>query len=75
MDRCESYSTQGGPLGAELMAAMYRAKVTAEAVNVVYGLSGRDVRVEDMEKVYGVLREMAKEGKIFEQYPYLGLRE
>ena len=75
MDRCESYSTQGGPLGAELMAAMYRAKVTAEAVNVVYGLSGRDVRVEDMEKVYGDLREMAKEGKIFEQYPYLGLRE
>ena len=75
MDRCESYSTQGGPLGAELMAAMYQAKVTAEAVNVVYGLSGRDVRVEDMEKVYGDLREMAKEGKIFEQYPYLGLRE
>lgn len=75
MDRCESYSAQGGPLGAELMAAMYRAKVKAEAVNVVYGLSGRDVRVEDMEKVYGDLREMAKEGKIFEQYPYLGLRE
>ena len=44
-------------------------------MNVVYGLSGRDVRVEDMEKVYGDLREMAKEGKIFEQYPYLGLRE
>lgn len=75
MDRCESYSGQGGPLGAELTAAMYRAKVTAETVNIVYGLSGRDVRVEDMEKVYGDLREMAEEGKTFEQYPYLGLRE
>ena len=75
MDRCESYSGQGGPLGAELTAAMYRAKVTAETVNIVYGLSGRDVRVEDMEKVYGDLREMAEEGKAFEQYPYLGLRE
>lgn len=75
MDRCESYSGQGGPLGAELTAAMYRAKATAETVNIVYGLSGRDVRVEDMEKVYGDLREMAEGGKVFEQYPYLGLRE
>lgn len=75
MDRCESYSAQGGPLGAELMAAMYREKVTAEAVNIVYGLSGRDVRVEDMERVYEDLRQMAEEGKTFEQYPYLGLRE
>lgn len=75
MDRCESYSGQGGPLGAELTAAMYRAKATAETVNIVYGLSGRDVRIEDMEKVYGDLREMAEGRKVFEQYPYLGLRE
>lgn len=75
MDRCESYSAQGGPLGAELTAAMYRAKVTAETVNIVYGLSGRDVRVEDMEQVYTDLMKMAEEGKTFEQYPYLGLRE
>lgn len=75
MDRCESYSSQGGPLGAELTAAMYRAKVTAETVNIVYGLSGRDVRVEDMENVYIDLQKMAEEGKVFAQYPYLGLRE
>lgn len=75
MDRCESYSGEGGPLGAELTAAMYRAKVTAETVNIVYGLSGRDVRVEDMEQVYADLRSMAEEGKRFAQYPYLGLRE
>ena len=75
MDRAESYSGQGGPLGAELMAAMYRAKVTAEAVNIMYGLSGRDVRVEDIEKVFADLQDMAENGKTFEQYPYLGLRE
>ena len=75
MDRAESYSGQGGPLGAELMAAMYRAKVTAEAVNVMYGLSGRDVRVEDIEKVFADLQDMAENGKTFEQYPYLVLRE
>lgn len=75
MDRAESYSGQGGPLGAELMAAMYRAKVQAEAVNIMYGLSGRDVRVEDIEKVFADLQDMAENGKTFEQYPYLGLRE
>ena len=75
MDRAESYSGQGGPLGAELMAAMYRAKVQAEAVNIMYGLSGRDVWVEDIEKVYADLQDMAENGKTFAQYPYLGLRE
>ncbi len=75
MDRCESYSGEGGPLGAELTAAMYRAKLAAETVNIVYGLSGRDVRVEDMERVYDDLRKMAEEGLRFAQYPYLGLRE
>ena len=75
MDRCESYSAQGGPLGAELTAAMYRAKVTAETVNIVYGLSGRDVTVEDMERVFADLQSLAAGEKTFEQYPYIGLRE
>ena len=75
MDRCESYSAQGGPLGAELMAAMFRAKVTAETVNIVYGLSGRDVTVSDMERVFADLQSLAAGEKKFEQYPYIGLRE
>ena len=75
MDRCEGYSGQGGPLGADLTAAMYRAKVTAETVNIVYGLSGRDVRVEDIRQVYADLKSVAEGSKTFAQYPYLGLRE
>ena len=75
MDRCESYSTQGGPLGAELTAAMYRAKVTAETVNIVYGLAGRDVTVADMERVFADLKSLAAGEKTFEQYPYIGLRD
>ena len=75
MDRCESYSANGGPLGAELMAALFREKVTAEAVNVMYGLSGRDVRVEDVEEVFDWLTKMAKGELKFTEYPYLGLRD
>ena len=75
MDRSEGYSGQGGPVGAEVMAALYRAKVSAEAVNIMYGLSGRDVRVEDMIQVYDDLAKMAAGELKFTEYPYLGLRE
>ena len=75
MDRAESYSAQGGPLGAEVMAALYRAKATAETVNIMYGLSGRDVRVEDMEQVYESLIKLAAGEISYPEYPYLGLRE
>lgn len=75
MDRCESYSAQGGPLGAELTAALYRVKASAEVVNIVYGLCGRDVTVADIGSVYADLQQMAAGSKRFETYPYLGLRE
>ena len=74
MDRCEGYNANGGPLGAELRAAMYQAKLTAETVNIVYGLSGRDVTVSDIQQVYADLKEMAEGRKHFDTYPYLGLR-
>lgn len=75
MDRCEGYSSQGGPLGAELMAAMYRAGVTAPAIDIVYGLSGRDVTVDMIDGVYERLQRIAKEGvKPEDHYTYLGLR-
>ncbi len=74
MDRCEGYSAQGGPLGADVMAALYRAKNQAEAVNVLYGLSGRDVQVEDICGLYEQLGKMAQ-GEPYEQYQYMGLRE
>lgn len=74
MDRCEGYNAVGGPLGAELTAALYRAKATAETVNIIYGLSGRDVKVEDVKEVYEKLKALADGENLFEAYPYLGLR-
>lgn len=75
MDRSESYSANGGPIGAELTAALYRGKCKAEVINIVYGLSGRDVRVEDVEELYEYLRGIAANGNTEKQYRYLGLRE
>lgn len=74
-DRCESYSANGGPLGAELMAAMYRNKNRAETVNYIYGLSGRDLTVEQVEETFGELMQTAEEGTAGNTYRYIGLRD
>ena len=75
MDRAEGYTNHGGPLGADVMAALYRAKANALAVNYVYGLGGRDVRVEDMEGIYATLKQIVADGDAGETYRYLGVRE
>ena len=60
MDRCEGYNANGGPLGAELTAALYRAKCNAEVINLVYGLSGRDLRVQDAKAIYEDLADIKR---------------
>lgn len=75
MDRAEGYTNHGGPLGADVMAALFRARSQALAVNYIYGLGGRDVRVEDMEQVFAALKQIAEDGDPGETYRYLGIRE
>ena len=75
MDRAEGYTNHGGPLGADVMAAMFRARSQAHAVNYIYGLGGRDVRVEDMEKVFADLKQIVADDDAGETYRYLGVRE
>ena len=75
MDRAEGYCNHGGPLGADVMSALYRARSQALAVNYIYGLGGRDVRVEDMESVFDALKQIVADGDVGETYRYLGIRE
>ena len=75
MDRAEGYTNHGGPLGSDVMAAMFRARSQAHAVNYIYGLGGRDVRVEDMEKVFADLKQIVADDDAGETYRYLGIRE
>ena len=44
-------------------------------MNYIYGLGGRDVRVEDMEGVFEALKQMIADGDAGETYRYLGIRE
>lgn len=75
MDRAEGYTNHGGPLGADVMSALFRARSQALAVNYIYGLGGRDVRVEDMESIFATLEQIVKNNDAGETYRYLGIRE
>lgn len=75
MDRCESYNGNGGPLGSEVTAALYRNKVMIEAVNYIYGLAGRDFTVENVFDIFAELDDAVKCGTEVEQYQYIGLRK
>ena len=75
MDRCESYNGNGGPLGSEVTAGLYRNKVMIEAVNYIYGLAGRDFTVDHVKQIFDELTGLVEEGKEVKQHQYIGLRK
>ena len=74
MDRCESYNGNGGPLGSEVMAGLFREKVMITAVNYIYGLAGRDFTVNDVYDIFQELKESVDSGVNPPQFKYIGLR-
>lgn len=76
MDKDDSFNAHCGPMFAEVAASMLNAGVTApKAVNYIYGLGGRDVRVESIQHVFEELEKIAKTGNVGETYRYLDVRE
>lgn len=75
LDRCESYNGNGGPLGAEVMAGLYRKRIYISATNYIYGLGGRDFTTDDAKAVFAQLEESIATGREIEQYQYIGLRK
>jgi len=64
-----------GPLFLESCAALFAAGSTTKLVNYIYGLGGRDVLPDQIERVASDLREIANTGKVKSLVSYLGLRE
>lgn len=75
MDKADSFSAAGGPVFTEVRSALYGAKADTNVISYIYGLGGRDVTMDDIEKVYRNLIDIAKTGKISETYNYVGVRE
>ena len=75
MDKAESFSNAGGPLGAEVRGALYDLDVRPQTINYVYGLGGRDFRVQDCRTVFEALDEVVRTGETGARYRHLGQRE
>lgn len=74
LDKAEGLNAAGGPVFTDVTSAMYGRVDGVKAINYIYGLGGRDVKAEDIEKVFNDLVEL-KDGKMKEVYNYLGVRE
>ncbi|OGW94619.1 MAG: pyruvate ferredoxin oxidoreductase [Omnitrophica bacterium RIFCSPLOWO2_02_FULL_45_16] len=75
MDRSDSMNAQEGPVCLEVKASLFDASASPNNVlNYIYGLGGREVRIEDIESVYKDLGEVIK-GKSKNKITYLGVRE
>ena len=76
MDKADSFNGHCGPMGAEVAAAMYANNITApKMVNYIYGLGGRDVRVESIGRVFAELEKITASGEVGQTYRYLDVRE
>ncbi len=76
LDKTDSLNGAAGPLYTDVTSAMFTNNITnVKAVNYVYGIGGRDVKTNDIEKVYNDLIEINNTGDIGNPYRYLGVRE
>lgn len=74
MDKADSFSDCGGPLFAETRSACYGMEDAPVMINYVYGLGGRDVRVESIAHVYNQLAAIVKTGETGKIYRHLDVR-
>lgn len=75
MDKTMSFNDAGAPLFLEVRSALFDEPVKPLLVNYMYGIGGRDVRVEVLESVYNDLIDIVKAGKVDNVYRYLDLVE
>ncbi len=76
LDKADSFNSHSGPIFAEVCAAMQVAGIhQPKAINYIYGLGGRDVRVESIKHVYDQLSTIAATGIVGDSYRYLDVRE
>ena len=75
MDKDDSFNSHCGPIYAETCAGLVENNVNVKGINYIYGLGGRDVKVESIKTVFTELEKIIKEGKLGDTYRYLEVRE
>jgi len=74
MDKTDSVNGFSGPLFSEITSGMYSCNLNVPTINYIYGLGGRDVKMENIFEVFNNLEDISKTGKVTKVINYLGLR-
>ena len=75
MDKADSVNGMSGPLYMELVTALHKENVHIPAMDVIYGLGGRDVKSTDIEVVFNKLLASLSGKEDSNSTYYLGVRE
>lgn len=75
LDKADSVNGMSGPMYSEIVAGLAKENVLLPTSNYIYGLGGRDVRTEDIEKVFNDLMYKIKNGDKKNDTYYLGVRD
>lgn len=75
LDRSSSPGAFGAPLFTEIRSALYDYDRRPKIINYVYGLGGRDIKIEHFKEVAKKLVRIATTGKVDSHCGYLNLRE
>ena len=74
LDRSETFSGTGGPMLADIKSALYQQTKRPIVMNYIYGLGGREINPQQIERVFSDLKKVRKEKKVV-NINYLGVRE
>ncbi|HEY3398896.1 MAG TPA: pyruvate ferredoxin oxidoreductase [Armatimonadota bacterium] len=74
-DRAASYGAAVHPLYSEVTSALYSAGQLVPAVDILYGLGGREITPDQFVQVFGELPAVAAAGQPAQPVKYLGVRE
>lgn len=74
LDKADSLNSAGGALYTDITSAMYVNKFNVPMVNYIYGLGGRDTKIDEIENVYNDLQKIVETNDIGNPYRYFGVR-
>ncbi|HOV22050.1 MAG TPA: pyruvate ferredoxin oxidoreductase [bacterium] len=75
VERVEGMSGFVSPLYSEISSSLYHYEKRPTLVNFVYGLGGRDVKLEDIRDIFDELLKISSTGKKEFTLKYIGVRE
>ena len=75
LDRSASFGAEGGPVFLEVRSSLFEKTERIPIINYIYGLGGRDIKVEEIKGVYQTLQRIARTKRVEKRVDYLGVRE